>query len=177
MAQQSSKNTLCIRYALTILKGKFKDCKVFTQLVDSMVNVQDRKERGVGLQNFSHPPELDKFAHMCAIISPEVYRMLWREFSMWTICNFQQVLFSYNTGHGLLIITLRIKRSCALSFPITICERNLDLASEYLSSLKYPGPVGLSCDNTKLHLSLRTYWDADKGCHFLVGTTGEPIAV
>jgi|SRR5882762_1096115 len=72
---------------------------------------------------------------------------------------------------------LRIKRSRALSFPITICEQNLDLASEYLSALNYSGPVGLSCDDTKLHPSLRTYWDASNGCHLLVGTMGEPIAV
>ena len=72
---------------------------------------------------------------------------------------------------------LRIKRSRAPSFPITICERNLDLASEYLRALKYSCPVGLSCDDTKLHPSLCTYWDASSGCHFLVGTTGEPIAV
>ena len=78
-----------MRYALAVLQGKFKDRKVFTQLVDSMVNVQDREERGVGLQNFPHPPELDEFAHMCAIISPEVYRMLRREFPLRTIRNFQ----------------------------------------------------------------------------------------
>lgn len=71
----------------------------------------------------------------------------------------------------------RIKRNRTPSFPITICKRNLELASEYLRSLKYSGPVGLSCDNTKLHPSLRTYWDASKECHFLVGTTGAPIAV
>jgi hypothetical protein len=72
---------------------------------------------------------------------------------------------------------LRIKRSQVPSFPITVCERNLELASEYLGSLKYSGPVGLSCDDTKLHPSLHTYWDASKECHFLVGTTGEPVAV
>jgi hypothetical protein len=71
----------------------------------------------------------------------------------------------------------RIKRNCVPSFPITICEWNLELALEYLSSLKYSGPVGLSCDDTKLHPSLCTYWDASKECHFLVGTTGAPIAV
>jgi hypothetical protein len=78
-----------MRYALAVLQGKFKDCKVFTQLVDAMVNVQDCEERGVGLQNFLYPPVLDEFAHMCAIISPEVYRMLHREFPLCTIHNFQ----------------------------------------------------------------------------------------
>jgi hypothetical protein len=78
-----------MHYALAVLQGKFKDRKVFTQLVDAMVNVQDHEERGVGLQNLSHPPELDEFVHMCAIISPEVYRMLHREFPLYTIHNFQ----------------------------------------------------------------------------------------
>ena len=54
-----------------------------------MVNIQDRDERGVGLQNFSHAPELDEFAHMCAITSPEAYRMLRREFPLRTIRGFQ----------------------------------------------------------------------------------------
>jgi hypothetical protein len=62
-------------------------------------------------------------------------------------------------------------------FPTTICDRNLDLASEYLASLKYAGPVGMSCDDTKLHLALRTYWDPAKECHFLVGVIGEHITV
>ena len=78
-----------MHYALAVLEGKFKDRKVFTQLVDAMVNVQDREERGVGLQNFSYGPELDEFVHMCAIISPEAYHMLCREFPLWTIRNFQ----------------------------------------------------------------------------------------
>lgn len=78
-----------MRYALGVLNGKFKDRKVFTQLVDAMVNVQDCKERGVGLQNFTYAPELDEFAHMCAIISPEAYRMLRREFPLRTIRSFQ----------------------------------------------------------------------------------------
>ena len=62
-------------------------------------------------------------------------------------------------------------------FPTTICDRNLDLAFDYLASLKYTGPVGMSCDDTKLHPALRMYWDPAKECHFLVGVIGEPIAV
>ena len=60
-----------------------------------MVNVQDREERGVGLQNFPHPPELDEFAHMCAIVSPEVYHMLWWEFPLRTSATFSKFLFDY----------------------------------------------------------------------------------
>jgi len=46
--QYNSKNTLSVCYTIAVLEGKFKDRKVFTQLVDAMVNVQDREERGVG---------------------------------------------------------------------------------------------------------------------------------
>jgi len=46
-----------------------------------------------------------------------------------------------------------------------------------VKSIHYDGPVALSCDDTKLHPVLRTYWDAAKECHFIVGTTGDPIAI
>jgi hypothetical protein len=46
-----------------------------------------------------------------------------------------------------------------------------------MNSIHYNGPVVLSCDDTKLHAILRTYWDAGKECHYIVGTTGDPIAV
>jgi len=62
-------------------------------------------------------------------------------------------------------------------FPTTICDRTFELASDYVRSIHYDGPVALSCDDTKLHPVLRTYWDAAKECHFIVGTTGDPIAV
>ena len=62
-------------------------------------------------------------------------------------------------------------------FPTTICDRTFNLAAEYVTSIKYNGPIALSCDDTKLHPGLRTYWDASQECHFLVGTTGDPLAV
>ena len=62
-------------------------------------------------------------------------------------------------------------------FPTTICDRTFELASDYVKSIHYNGPVALSCDDTKLRPVLRTYWDAVKECHFIVGTTGDPIAV
>jgi len=62
-------------------------------------------------------------------------------------------------------------------FPTAICDHNLDLAFEYLASLKYTGPMGMSYDDIKLHPALWTYWDPSKECHFLVGAIGKPIAV
>ncbi len=41
-----------------------------------MVEQEDRKHRGVGLQNFSYGPALREFANMRVILSPEVYSKL-----------------------------------------------------------------------------------------------------
>ena len=62
-------------------------------------------------------------------------------------------------------------------FPTTICDQTYMLAADYMDSINYRGPMALSCDDTKLHPGLRTYWNPSKECHFLIGTPGEPIAV
>lgn len=62
-------------------------------------------------------------------------------------------------------------------FPTTIDEMTFQLASDYVTSIDYNGPVSISCDDTKLHPGLKTYWDAIKKCHFIVGTTGDPTPV
>jgi hypothetical protein len=44
-------------------------------------------------------------------------------------------------------------------------------------TLEYKGPLGLSCDDTKLFGTFRLYWDSDKNAFFLVGATDGPIQV
>jgi len=58
-----------------------------------------------------------------------------------------------------------------------ICDRTFDLVSEHLSTLDYDGPVGLSCDDTKLFATYRLYWDSEKKAYFLVGGVDGPIRV
>lgn len=60
---------------------------------------------------------------------------------------------------------------------MTICDRMFELVAEHLEALDYYGPVGLSCDDSKLLGSLRLYWDGKKKIHFLVGAVGGPIEV
>lgn len=60
---------------------------------------------------------------------------------------------------------------------MSINERTFRIAENYVKSLGYDGPVALSCDDTKLHPAYRTYWDAERQMHFLVGGTGDPIAI
>jgi hypothetical protein len=62
-------------------------------------------------------------------------------------------------------------------FPIGICDRTFELAQDYVSKLNYSGPLGLSCDDTKLFVAYRTYWDAQENTWFLVRATGEPVHV
>ncbi|THG93067.1 hypothetical protein EW026_g8061 [Hermanssonia centrifuga] len=54
-------------------------------------------------------------------------------------------------------------------FPTNIGNCTFDVAEQYVTGIVYTGPVALSCDDTKLHLSYRTYWDTEKSMHMLVG--------
>ena len=58
-----------------------------------------------------------------------------------------------------------------------ICDRSFELVVEHLSALGYDGPVGLSCDDTKLFATFRLYWDAEQTSYFLVGGTDGPLRV
>ncbi|KAJ7847920.1 hypothetical protein B0H14DRAFT_2211120, partial [Mycena olivaceomarginata] len=63
-------------------------------------------------------------------------------------------------------------------FPMVIDdERTFTLVQEQLVALKYDGPVGLSCDDTKLFAGLRLYTDKAKNADFLVGGVDGPILV
>ena len=58
-----------------------------------------------------------------------------------------------------------------------ICAKTFELVSDHLATLDFDGPLGLSCDDTKLHSTFRLYWDSDKQAHFLVGATDGPLLV
>lgn len=62
-------------------------------------------------------------------------------------------------------------------FPLTIQPETFDNVLKYLRTVQYTGPISLSCDDTKLHATYRTYWDAQKQVHMLVGGTGEAFAI
>jgi hypothetical protein len=62
-------------------------------------------------------------------------------------------------------------------FPIEPCERSYRLVREYLESINYTGPVGLSCDDTKLFAAFRPYWDATEGTYYVVGCVGSPLRI
>jgi hypothetical protein len=58
-----------------------------------------------------------------------------------------------------------------------ICDRTFQLVEDHLAALNHTGPVGLSCDDTKLFSSLRLFWDKEKNTYFLVGGVDGPYHV
>lgn len=62
-------------------------------------------------------------------------------------------------------------------FPIAPCHRSFILVRNYLDSINYSGPVGLSCDDSKLFPAFRPYFDAKEGAYYVVGCTGTPLRI
>lgn len=58
-----------------------------------------------------------------------------------------------------------------------ICAQTFELVSEHLNALDYDGPLGLSCDDTKLFATFRLYWDSKEESYFLVGGANGPLRV
>jgi len=58
-----------------------------------------------------------------------------------------------------------------------ICDRTFELVEDHLAALNHTGPIGLSCDNTKIFSSLRLFWDKEKRAYFLIGRVGGPYPV
>jgi len=73
--------------------------------------------------------------------------------------------------------TFRKQEACQPAFPMNICSRTFELVSDHLQTLNYDGPVGLSCDDTKLFATYRLYWDSKEKAYFLVGGVDGPIRV
>ncbi|KAJ6632173.1 hypothetical protein B0H10DRAFT_2206574 [Mycena sp. CBHHK59/15] len=154
-----AKNTPCIKFAQGTLKGKYTDFSVFEGPVEAMVMKVDRLERGIGMQNFKYAPAWDKMTHIINIHSPKAARALGKHFAMRTQRSFQA------------------KEAREPRFPMVICDRTFELVQEHLAALKYDGPVGLSCDDTKLLSGLRMYYDTKEKVDYLVGEVDGPIRV
>ncbi|KAJ7504710.1 hypothetical protein B0H11DRAFT_1709383 [Mycena galericulata] len=156
-----AKNTPCIKFAQGTLQGKYDDFKVFGGLVEAMVQKADRIERGMGMQNFKYPPAWDEMTHIVNIHSPRAAKAFREHLPIRTHRSF------------------RAKEAREPRFPtrMVLGERNFALVQEYLAAIKYDGPVGLSCDDTKLFPALRVYHDKEKKADYLVGAVGGPIQV
>ncbi|KAI0671454.1 hypothetical protein C8Q78DRAFT_1153176 [Trametes maxima] len=148
-----------MRLARGLLNGELSGYPIAAPLVKALALTMDREQRGVGRQNFEYGPTLTEFANICAITSPELYRTLSDNLSLPTIRH------------------LKRTQNATPRFPLIVGPQTFEAVETYLKNLKYTGPVGISCDDTKLHAAFRTYWDAKKQVHMVVGGTEEPRAV
>lgn len=58
-----------------------------------------------------------------------------------------------------------------------ICDHTFELVVDHLTALNHTGPVGLSCDDTKLFSSLWLFWDKEKNAYFPIGGVDGPYLV
>lgn len=124
-----------------------------------MVRQYDKNERGVGPQNFQYAPAYEEMCHIISIHSPKAYRSLQQHFPMPALR------------------TLRRKEAREPCFPMEIGEHTFELVTSHLATLNYKGPMGLSCDDTKLFATYCLYWDSLEGCYFLIGAVEGPLRV
>lgn len=82
---QTAKDNFAVRYALGVLDGKFQGREVFEGILHAIVDAEDRKSRGVGLQNFAYDANVEEFAQYCFIVSPQVYRFMSTQLQLPTI--------------------------------------------------------------------------------------------
>lgn len=79
---QDSKDSVFVRFARGAESGEYKDSSLFLGLVKTWVLAQERRKRGVGMQNFTYPPELDRFSHAIDALDPRVYNFLCKTFQL-----------------------------------------------------------------------------------------------
>ena len=56
-------------------------------------------------------------------------------------------------------------------------EHCWDLVKEHMQIYNYSGPVGLSCDETKLFAAFHPYFDCCCNVYYLLGNTGELLEI
>lgn len=167
-----------VRFARGAESGEYNDSSLFLGLVKTWVLAQERRKRGVGMQNFTYPPELDRFSHAIDALDPRVYNFLSKTFQLRSHRSLQYVrpfLLHSLRQFGRLTDCFRIQRAKMPRFPMVLEERVLHLILEYIQAGGYDGPVSMAWDDTKLHATLRAYWDPLLKSHFLVGHAGRPI--
>jgi hypothetical protein len=55
--------------------GDFDTNKVFIGLCKAMLDKIDREKGGKGMQNLGYEEDFDEFGHLCAVLSPRVWKI------------------------------------------------------------------------------------------------------
>ncbi|EIW74508.1 hypothetical protein CONPUDRAFT_159809 [Coniophora puteana RWD-64-598 SS2] len=147
-----------VKFALGVMKGGLANRKEAIGILEAIVDANERKEKGKGMQNMRYSKELKGLADHLAMSSPEGYRRLSQSLQLPSTRYFQ------------------LERAKEPRFPCGIDDRNIKMAVNYLKSVGVD-VASLSCDDTKLHPSLRVFWDVEHQGHVLVGSSEEPRLV
>lgn len=67
---------------MSAIAGEYNDQQVLLELVQATEQLKDRKERGVGKQNFYYGPALREVFSKAATMCPQVYNLLSQHFSL-----------------------------------------------------------------------------------------------
>ncbi|KAJ3817168.1 hypothetical protein F5880DRAFT_1618539 [Lentinula raphanica] len=159
LIQSAEEGSIYAHFAQGAISGKFDDEGVFLGLVHAMVQKQDRRERGVGMQNFAYAPEWDQFMHIASIHSPRTYEFIRSKFPGRTKRSFQ------------------MQESKAPMLSMVIEEATYTSVANHLAARGYSGPINVACDDSKLLSSFRLHYDSKQRKHFLVGGINGPIFV
>ncbi|KAJ8694295.1 Methionine--tRNA ligase, mitochondrial [Pleurotus ostreatus] len=155
------KGDVLLNFTVALASGVFDGNPSFIELLKVMFARHERQARGHGLQNMRYAADFNQFCHELQCIRPEAYR-----------------LFSSTFGGRTEQSMLKI-RSSHPKLTLGISTATLDRVTKYLEDYKYPSTAPLACgvDDTKLHPSLRPYYNSSSKTWFLLGATGEPIVV
>ncbi|KAL4259870.1 hypothetical protein AB1N83_010672 [Pleurotus pulmonarius] len=155
------KHDMLLDFTIALSSGAFNDNPSFIQLLEVMTARHQRQARGRGFQNMRYASDFDQFCHELQCVRPEAYR-----------------LFSSKFGGRSERSMLKL-RSSKPKMTIGISDATLDRVIKYLNDYDYPSTAPLACsvDDTKLHPSLRPYYDKSKDSWYLLGSTGDPIIV
>ncbi|KAF9492752.1 hypothetical protein BDN71DRAFT_1396302 [Pleurotus eryngii] len=155
------KHDMLLDFTVALSSGAFDDNPSFIQLLEVMTARHQRQARGRGFQNMRYVSDFYQFCHELQCVRPEAYR-----------------LFSSKFGSRTERSMLKL-RSSKPKMTIGISDTTLDRVIKYLNDYDYPSTAPLACsvDDTKLHPSLRPYYDKSKDSWYLLGSTGDPIIV
>ncbi|KAF4598659.1 hypothetical protein EYR38_007065 [Pleurotus pulmonarius] len=157
----SKKGDFLLDFTTALSSGVFDNNPSFIQLLQVMLSRENHRIQGRGLQNMRYAGDFDQFCHKIQCVRPEAYR-----------------LFASQFGGRSERSMLKI-RSSKPKMTIGISDATLERAIKYLNDYGYPHNAPLACavDDTKLHPSLRPYYDQSKKTWFLLGSTGDPLII
>ena len=142
----------CVIYMKGVLSGKYQNT-VFPGMIAAFVTLEDKKERGVGKQNFQYAPGFKEFMLILHSHGLHMY-----EFVAKHIPIMEDRSIQYMVNPTFANLTNMCQRKCnelhIPCFPVVICPWTFDLVHDHLAKLLYTGPVGLLCNDTKLSPAL-----------------------